>query len=217
MLGRKRRWQQRCARSAAPPALMSARASHARLRRSPVLPSQVAGAWESGRAPPTWHRRPEKEETKVQRAYGRGPPLHKGGLKMRSSTTGNCGPDDAFLPEKSGRPWATALALYGCSVLGVPVFLPGQSGGAGALELPARRGPPITRCPPSTFHFLPCRKAPAWESASARWYFERGFRALPVPSREYRSVAETAQTAAVAKAAVKEDTAATKMKAKAAV
>jgi len=159
LLGRKRRWQQRCARSAAPPALMSARASHARLRRSPVLPSQVAGAWESGRAPPTWHRRPEKEETKVQRAYGRGPPLHKGGLKMRSSTTGNCGPDDAFLPEKSGRPWATALALYGCSVLGVPVFLPGQSGGAGALELPARRGPPITRCPPSTFHFLPCRKA----------------------------------------------------------
>ena len=118
------------------------------------------------------------------------PPLHKGGLKMISSTTGNCDPDAAFLPEKSGRPWATALALYACSVLGVPVFLPGQSGGAGALELPARRGAPITRCPPSTFHFLPCRKAPAWESASARWYFERGFRALPVPSRKYRSFAE---------------------------
>jgi hypothetical protein len=119
----------------------------------------------------------------------RPPPLHKGGLKMRSSTTGNCGPDDAFLPEKSGRPWATALALYGCSVLGVPVFLPGQSGGAGALELPARRGAPITRCPPSTFHFPPCRKAPAWESASAPWYIERGFRALPVPSWKYRSYA----------------------------
>ena len=170
---------------------MSARASHARLRRSPVLPGQVAGAWESGRAPPTWLRRPEKEETKVQRAYGRGPPLHKGGLKMRSSTTGNCGPDDAFLQEKSGRPWVTTLVLYGCSVLGVPVFLPGQSGGAGALELPARRGGTDNEVSPSSnSHFLPCRKAPAWESASARWYFERGFLALPVPSRKYRSFAE---------------------------
>ena len=191
LLGRKRRRQQRCACSAVPPALMSARASHARLRRSPVLPGQVAGAWESGRAPPTWLRRPEKEETKVQRAYGRGPPLHKGGLKMRSSTTGNCGPDDAFLQEKSGRPWVTTLVLYGCSVLGVPVFLPGQSGGAGALELPARRGGTDNEVsPPSNSHFLPCRKAPAWESASARWYFERGFLALPVPSRKYRSFAE---------------------------
>ena len=74
--------------------------------------------------------------------------------------------------------------------IGSSGFLARAEWGRRSTRATCATGATDNEVPPVHLPLPPLPQSPAWESASARWYFERGFRALPVPSRKYRSFAD---------------------------